>query len=296
MSESMPDQNTSTVDTSSVAIIARVDSAVAPVRNVFRFQDDEEPVSQSQEDTLVETSKALQGPRIFTGHQLRPVHPNAQPLSNEISDWFTISLIVLVALFTWFRFFYYRIFRQLYTSFYNITTTNQIVRDESVLLQRASLILSIISYMLMGLFLYQLSIFWSWDMGNLQGGLLRFVFLSLSVAIAYSFKMITLRFLSSVFEIEKPVALYIFNIFLMIMMVGLLLLPINILLAYGPIEFRPWLVHVTLGIIALLFLYRIIRAIGIWMGIPGFSLFYLFLYLCTFEIAPLLIIWKVASQ
>lgn len=296
MSESTPDQNTLNVDTSSVALLAQTDSAVAPVKSVFRFQDEEEPVNQTQDDTLIETSKALQGPRIFNGHRLRPVHPNAQPLNNEIGDWFTISLIVLVALFTWFRFFYYRIFRQLYTSFYNITTTNQIVRDESVLLQRASLILSIISYMLMGLFLYQLSIFWAWDMGNLQGGLLRFVFLSLSVAIAYSIKMISLRFLSSVFEIEKPVALYIFNIFLMIMMIGLLLLPINILLAYGPIQYRPWLVHVTLSIIALLFLYRIIRAIGIWMGIPGFSLFYLFLYLCTFEIAPLLIIWKVASQ
>lgn len=295
MSESIPEQDTTTVNTTSVAVGAQVDSVAAPVKSVFRFQDEEESVNLVKEDTVAEVSKALQGPRIFTGHQLRPIHPNAQPLNNEISDWFTISLIVLVALFTWFRFFYYRIFRQLFTSFYNITTTNQIVRDESVLLQRASLILSVISYMLMGLFLYQLSIFWAWDMGILQGGLIRFVFLSLSVAIAYSFKMISLRFLSSVFEIEKPVALYIFNIFLMIMMVGLLLLPINILLAYGPLEYRPWFVHVALSIIALLFLYRIIRAIGIWIGISGFSLFYLFLYLCTFEIAPLLIIWKLAS-
>jgi Domain of unknown function (DUF4271) len=295
MSESMPDQNTTIVDTSAVAASAQMDSVVAPVKSVFRFEDDEESVNLVKEETTTEVSKALQGPRIFSGHQLHPVHPNAQPLSNEISDWFTISLIVLVALFTWFRFFYYRIFRQLYTSFYNITTTNQIVRDESVLLQRASLILSVISYMLMGLFLYQLSIFWAWDMGVLQGGLIRFVSLSLSVATAYSFKMISLRFLSSVFEIEKPVALYIFNIFLMIMMVGLLLLPINILLAYGPIEYRSWIVLVGLSIIALLFVYRIIRAIGIWIGISGFSLFYLFLYLCTFEIAPLLIIWKLAS-
>ncbi len=295
MSESRSEQNTTSVTTNSGATSAQLDSVTTPVKSVFRFQDEEEPISLIKEDSVVQVSKALQGPRIFTGHQLRPQHPNAQPLSNEISDWFTISLIALVALFTWFRFFYYRIFRQLYTSFYNITTTNQIVRDESVLLQRASLILSVISYMLMGLFLYQLSIFLAWDMGILQGGLMRFVFLSLSVAIAYSVKMISLRFLSSVFEIEKPVALYIFNIFLMIMMIGLLLLPINILLAYGPLEYRPYVVLVALSIIALLFLYRIIRAIGIWLGISGFSLFYLFLYLCTFEIAPLLIIWKLAS-
>jgi len=274
---------------------AVVDSQSRVVRSVFRFKDEEEPISPIREDSIVQTSKALQGPRIFEGHLLRPQHPNAQPLSNEISDWFTIALIALVALFTWFRFFYFRIFRQLYTAYYNITTANQIVRDESVLLQRASLILSIISYMLMGLYLYQISVYFQWDMGILQGGLIRFVFLSLAVAIAYSVKMIFLRFLSGVFDLEKPIALYIFNIFLMIMMIGLLLLPVNILLAYGPLEFKAWTIFISIAVISLLFLYRIFRAVVIWLGISGFSLFYLFLYLCTFEIAPLLIIWKLTG-
>ena len=296
MKEFKTEQDTTTHLTNSVTTGLTVDSSAAPVKNVFRFQDEEESISPVKEDSVVQVSKSLQGPRIFQGHLLRPEHPNAQPLTNEIGDWFTISLIVLVALFTWFRFFYYRIFRQLYTAFYNLTTTNQIVRDESVLLQRASLILSIISYMLMGLFLYQISILLDWDMGVLQGGLMRFVFLSLSVAIAYSVKMILLRFLSTVFDLEKPVALYIFNVFLMIMMIGLLLLPINILLAYGPLQYRSWILLITVGIIALLFVYRLVRAIGIWIGIPGFSLFYLFLYLCTFEIAPLLIIWKMTRM
>lgn len=296
MKEFKTEQDTTTHLTHSVTGGLTVDSGAAPVKNVFRFQDEEESILPIREDSVVQVSKSLQGPRIFQGHLLRPQHPNAQPLTNEVGDWFTISLIVLVALFTWFRFFYYRIFRQLYTAFYNLTTTNQIVRDESVLLQRASLILSIISYMLMGLFLYQISIFLDWDMGVLQGGLVRFVFLSLSVAVAYSVKMILLRFLSTVFDLEKPVALYIFNVFLMIMMIGLLLLPINILLAYGPLQYRYWILLISVGIITLLFVYRLVRAIGIWIGIPGFSLFYLFLYLCTFEIAPLLIIWKMTGM
>ncbi|MBK7684264.1 MAG: DUF4271 domain-containing protein [Bacteroidia bacterium] len=296
MKEIKTEQDTATHLTHSVTGGLTVDSGAAPVKNVFRFQDEEDSNPPTREDSVVQISKSLQGPRIFQGHLLRPQHPSAQPLTNEVGDWFTISLIVLVALFTWFRFFYYRIFRQLFTAFYNLTTTNQIVRDESVLLQRASLILSIISYMLMGLFLYQISIFLDWDMGVLQGGLIRFVFLSLSVAVAYSVKMVLLRFLSTVFDLEKPVALYIFNVFLMIMMIGLLLLPINILLAYGPLQYRYWILLIAVGIITLLFAYRLVRAIGIWIGIPGFSLFYLFLYLCTFEIAPLLIIWKMTGM
>ncbi|MBK9400591.1 MAG: DUF4271 domain-containing protein [Bacteroidetes bacterium] len=42
----------------------------------------------------------------------------------------------------------------------------------------------------------------------------------------------------------------------------------------------------SIAVVCLLFLYRLVRAVLIWTGIPGFSLFYLFLYLCAFEIAP----------
>ncbi len=262
----------------------------------FRFADEEEGVRPASSDDTTETSSGvLQGPGLFKGHLLQVKQPNAQPFTSEINDWFTLSLLLLLALFTWFRFFYYRIFRQLFSAFFNITITNQIVRDESVLLQRASLVLSVISYMLMGLFVYQLSVFLNWDTGILQGGFIRFVMFSVAIAAAYSLKMISLRFLSAIFDQERAVAIYIFNVFLMIMMVGLLLLPVNILLAYAPAAFRAYIIPVSASVIGLLFLYRLFRAILIWTGIPGFSLFYLFLYLCAFEIAPLLIIWKVAT-
>ena len=81
----------------------------------------------------------------------------------------------------------------------------------------------------------------------------------------------------------------------MVMMVGLILLPVNIILAYSPAAVREVTIQISVFIIAAMFLYRLIRAIGIWIGIPGFSFFYLFLYLCAFEIAPLLIIWKLST-
>jgi len=274
------------------SISARKDSLQAAA-NSFRFTDEEDSVL-SGTDTAT-TSIALEGPGIFKGHALRPVHPNARPVNREVADWFTISLIALVGIFTWFRVFYYRIFNQLFGAYFNLTTTNQIVRDESVLLQRASLFLSVISYMVMGLFVYQLSEILRWNIPYLQGGLLRFIFFSVAIAASYSVKMIILRFFSNVFDLDKPVALYIFNVFLMVMMIGLLLLPVNILLAYASSQIREWVMWISVGIISLLFLYRLVRAVGIWIGIPGFSVFYLFLYLCAFEIAPLLIIWKVAN-
>jgi hypothetical protein len=261
----------------------------------FRFIDDDpDTTSALKEEQLGNRAAPLEGPHIFAGHALIKKHESARPLNIFTSDWFSISLLIVLVLFTWFRVFYYRIFRQLFSSYFSLTATNQIVRDESVLLQRASLIISIISYLLAGLFLYQLSVLYDWQLPYLQKGLIRFAVFSVGVALAYSVKMVLLRFLSVVFYQEKAAALYIFNVFLMILFSGLLLLPTTVLLAYAPAEFRGIIVTISLIVLAVLFVYRLIRAIGIWLGIPGFSIFYLFLYLCTFEIAPLMIIWKLA--
>jgi hypothetical protein len=261
----------------------------------FRFQDTDQDSSVSANADTSAIVLPLEGPGLFKGHSLKPIHQSAEPLNGFVSDWFTLSLIFIVGVFTWFRFFYYRIFKQLVSACFNITATNQIVRDESVLLQRASLIISIIAYLLAGLFLYQASMQFDWNIAWLPKGLVRFAMFSVAVATAYSVKMIALRFMSAVFDQERPAALYIFNVFLMVLMAALVLLPANIIIAYADPGIRTWTIRITTGLLALLFVYRLVRATGIWTGIPGFSLFYLFLYLCTFEIAPLLIIWKFAT-
>jgi hypothetical protein len=277
-----------------------VKDSIVPAPRNFRFSDDESSVTNElASDTLAEDadvlSAPLSGPGLFKGHAIKPVNPNARPVNELISDWFTLSLLALVIVFTWFRYFYYRIFHQIITAWYNVTTSNQIVRDESLLLQRASLFISIISYLLAGLFLHQLSVIYKWQIDWLPKGIVRFAIFSAGVAAAYTLKMITLRFFAVAFGQERPAALYIFNIFLMITMAGLVLLPVNILLAYAPGDTRVWLVPLSLSVLAALFLYRLARAVLIWLGIPGFSVFYLFLYLCTFEIAPLLVIWKLTT-
>jgi len=266
-----------------------VDSTPPTVARPFRFSDVE------SRDSVADLADVPQRLELFTSHLLKPHSRNAEPLNVFTVDWFTLMLLGMLILLTWFKVFYYKIFSQLWDAFFSLTTTNQIVRDESVLLQRASLILSIISYFVSGLFLYQVSVVLGWSHQLLPGGFNRFIMFALIIALSYSIKMILLRFLSVVFGIEKPVATYIFNIFLVNMMIGLILIPAIILIAYLPAENRYYIVITTLFILLIMLLYRLARAIGIGLTIQRFSLFYLFLYICTFEIAPLLIIYKAAT-
>ena len=263
----------------------------AAIASPFHFTD-----SQDSANNAIDSgeNRSLNGPGIFKNHLLKPVNPNARPLNDTISDWLTVSLIVMMVFFTWFRLFYYKIFRQLLTSYFNMTASNQIVRDESYLLQRASLVISTISYLLGGLFLYQISVLYDWQIYWLQKGLMRFVLFSLIIAISYSIKMILLRGLSVIFNQEKAAGSYIFNLFLMIMMAGLILFPANIFLAYSSAEVKQFVAIASFVLIGFMFLFRLSRAVRIWFSIPQFSFFYLFLYLCAFEVAPLLVVWKLS--
>ncbi len=282
--------NTLSQDDSQIDSVAG--DSMASAATPFQFKD-----SQDSSVSAIEQAenKSLKGPGVFKNHLLKPSNPNARPINDTISDWLTISLVVMVVFFTWFRLFYYKIFRQLLTSFFNMTASNQIVRDESYLLQRASLVISIISYLLGGLFLYQISILFDWQIYWLQKGLIRFVLFSLIIAISYSIKMILLRALSVVFNQEKAAGTYIFNLFLMIMMAGLVLFPANIFLAYSAGTVKHFVATVAILLMGLMFLFRLSRAIRIWFSIPQFSFFYLFLYLCAFEVAPLLVVWKLST-
>lgn len=259
---------------------------------VFRFSDESDTTLTGEAQAQ---SEPLQGPGLFKGHLLKREHPNALPMPAGTSDWITVTLILLLALFTWFRQLFNKIFRQLFSASFNSNTASQIVRDESVLLQRASLILSVISYLLMGLFLYQLSVAYNWQLPLFQSGMMRFALFSILVALAYSMKMLLIRFMSVVFDQDRAAAHYIFGIFLMVMLSGILLLPANILLAYASPVLRDVTVMITGGLLALLFLMRLVRAVIIWMETIGFTPVYLFLYLCAFEITPLLVIWKLAA-
>jgi hypothetical protein len=244
-------------------------------------------------DTVLNNTYATTGHSIFKGHSLKPVHDKALIPQNITPDWLTISLFAVIALFTWYKLFYHRMFLQLVNAFFSMATTNQIVRDESVLLQRASLNASIIFYLAGGLFLYQVSTIYNWNHPWLETGFMRFILFSFIIAILYSGKMLALRILSNIFNVDRPASAYIFTIFLFNMISGLVLLPFIVVITYShSVIQQHTVITIVLVVLGGILLYRLVRVVLIWMSITRAPIFYLFLYLCAFELAPLLLIRK----
>lgn len=119
----------------------------------------------------------------------------------------------------------------------------------------------------------------------------KLLFLSIVGALAafYIGKHLFIRFLGWVFKNKQAVITYQSNIFVYNQSLGVILLPFVALNVYYPSSFSfvfAW------SLFLLLSAGKFLRGISIGISQSGFSAYYLILYLCAVEIAPLLVIFK----
>ncbi len=114
------------------------------------------------------------------------------------------------------------------------------------------------------------------------------------VAAFFFFKHLLLRFLAFVFPIEKEIARYQFTIIIFGIVIGLVLVPANIFLAYADPEVIRLVIWSSLGLIGLIYFFRYLRSLLIANKFLLFHKFHFLLYICTVEIAPVLFLLKLA--
>jgi hypothetical protein len=227
---------------------------------------------------------------IYSGHELKP--ENFLPLErNNVSpDWFFPIIIIVLAIFAWLRVAFNKYFFQMIQAFLNSNLANQIVRDENIFIQRASVWLGFVYNLIVSLLLYIVSIHYGWHLGGIGNEFGRFIFFFVIVTGVYALKFLVLKISGWLFGQEREMASYIFNIFLINNILGMALLPFVLIIAYNESVSISWIITIPVILIAIAFGWRIFRGIQIALGSNSFSPLYLFLYLCTLEIAPLLVL------
>ena len=119
-----------------------------------------------------------------------------------------------------------------------------------------------------------------------------FLYSSIGLSVIYLVKFVMLKVAGWILGQEEAANSYIFIVFIINKVVGVFLLPILVLLAF--LKGGGYQVTLVLSWIGIggLFLYRFILAYSAIHNQVRFNLFHFFLYLCAFEIAPLLLIYK----
>lgn len=117
-----------------------------------------------------------------------------------------------------------------------------------------------------------------------------------AVSIVYIARHISMAFIGNIFDISKDSSLYSFTIMTFNIFLGLVLIPVNLVVAFSPLEISRPAMYVGIGLILILLLIRIARGLLIGARFIGEHLFQFFLYLCTFEIAPILILLRILGD
>lgn len=250
------------------------------------------------EDSLTESEESNQAIRfinLYNGHSLEVVHEKPVPVTKHTPDWVFPVLLAALTVFTFLKVYYSRYFNRLFSAFVSSNLTNQMVRDENILVQRASILLNLTFNITGALLLYFISVWQQWDILGLDFGFGRFIFFILLVAAVYTLKLLILKSCGIIFGIDREMVSYIFNIFLVNNVLGIVLLPLVALIAFAAWIPAIWIIKVATGVIILAFMYRLWKGIIVGLGSPFFSAFYLFLYLCALEIAPLVVLLKLVK-
>ena len=117
-----------------------------------------------------------------------------------------------------------------------------------------------------------------------------------AVTVTYLLRHISMTFIGNIFNISKDSSLYSFTIMSFNIFLGLVLIPVNLVVAFSPVEISSATLQVGIGLIIILLLIRLARGLLVGARFISENLFQFFIYLCTFEIAPILILLKILGE
>lgn len=132
----------------------------------------------------------------------------------------------------------------------------------------------------------------NWGMKIAYSQAATFTFCLLGIAFIYSLKHFILYVIASVFPIAKEVKLYNFIIIISGIVIGLILAPVNIFLAFSNAPLSNWLIYLGIGVIGVVYSIRLLRSLFVSGGLLMTNQFHFLLYICTVEIAPMFVLIK----
>ncbi|MFZ1705582.1 MAG: DUF4271 domain-containing protein [Saprospiraceae bacterium] len=108
----------------------------------------------------------------------------------------------------------------------------------------------------------------------------------------YFVKHILIFVLGNIFNIQKSTSLYNFSIFSYHALAGILLMPLNLIAAFSPNYIAIPIIYLSLIIICFIVIFKVLRGLIISLDFWSNRFLQFFIYLCAFEILPVMILVK----
>lgn len=249
------------------------------------------PVTLHQETPYDIFLRSLAGKNMFLQANKPRYYDLNVPRPYKDLDWLVYLVTGIVLLLGIIRIAYLKYFSDLFRAFLNPTLSQRQLKDQLAQSPFPNFLLNAFFVVSVGVYLYLL-MYRKQYIFNADGWLL-IPGLIMLVAVIYVTKYLVLRFCGWLFGNTDLADAYIFILYLINKVLGILLVPFLVILAFCQPEIAAAFLYISLFFIILLIGYRYVRSYSVVKQYLSFSKLHFFLYLCAFEVAPVLILTKV---
>ena len=256
---------------SSVKPVEKQDSNVVFIENQSNAKADYKTNSLAQKDKIKIIPKDIPGRIQF--------------------DWITILLMGSILLLVWIRLINKKYILSLIKSIVSFQESITLYREKNSLTEKASFMVNLLFLSNISVFIIQLYLFYGVDISGIENYTFYFILMGSFVGL-YIFRALTSSLIGFLFLQQNVFTEFFHNVNIYTKNTGLFLLPVVITLQFLSYDYLPFIVYTGIFVIVILYLLHIVRSFQIIIR-KNVSISYMILYLCAFEFAPFLIVYKI---
>lgn len=199
-------------------------------------------------------------------------------------------LLALFTLLACLKFFYDRYFTNLFRVFFNTSIRQNQLTDQLLQAKLPSLLFNLFFIISGGMYVYFILVHQQWITAQNK-----WVFISLVIGVVgliYFLKFCVLKFTGWITDFKESANNYIFIVFLVNKIIGIVVVPFIVVIAFSDKNIANIAVIISLLIISILFFLRFVRSYRLLKAQLKITRFHFFLYIIGIELLPLLVLYK----
>jgi len=262
-----------------------------PGDTVFRFEL-HEIVLPVQDSVSTSLKPVYDKPSIFITSGSHQQKPDPAIRYRQNYDWLTALFLVCLMVLAWIRFYHMRRIKQLFRAVGARHHVNQLVRDGNLTEERITPGLAFVYIISLTAIVFELGFDTISSWLGIKEPSLNYLIILAVVSILWLVKILAIRGTGMIFRTKQDTGEFILTNIIFNAAAGIMIFPLVLAGFYSNSLLIMKIAAVILLIVAGL---RFFRSMMVGFSAQTFSVLYLFLYLCTLEILPVLFLYRLVT-
>lgn len=256
--------------------------------------DSTKVISQLPNNNFTNITNRILSANRFINIKDSPVFFIETTRSDNGKEFLFYSIFAMVLILGIFKTFYRNYFNNLFRVFFNTSLRQSQLADQLLQAKLPSFILNIFFTISLGVYVWLL--LKNFHPVSIVSSEMLLPFCIAAMAVLYFLKFCLLKFMGWLSDIRETTNNYIFVIFLVNKITGIILVPFIILLAFAQPSWTQTVARVSVLVLGLFFLSRYVKSYGIIQKKISVHPFHFLIYILGAEIIPLFIFYKLTMD